>query len=460
MNPFPRTSRIVASLALALASLPTLAETLCLRGAIVHTVSGPSLTNSGVLIRDGRIVAVGNDALFASADRTVDLPGLHLFPGLIAPTSILGLIEVDSVRATRDTTEVGDFTPDVPAWIAVNPESELIPVARANGYTHAQSIPLGGIVSGQSALIRLDGWTIEDLAENRAAALHLFWPSHSIDTTPKHLSGNPEKWKSPEDQVRDREKRLKEIDEFFHQAEAYARARRAAGLGDAPSLAAEAGAGRPIPTVATNGFTLVPAWEAMLPLLSGSQPLFLHADETAQIRAGIEWALRRKYRPVLAGGRDAARLAPFLSSNQVPVIFEHVFTQPTRDTDPYDVHYSAPARLHVAGVTVALGEGTDRFGASNIRNIPYAGAQAVAFGLSRQEAWRGLTLHPARLLGVAHRLGSIEPGKDATLIAVTGDILDVRATVQHMWIAGRQISLESRHTRLHEKYRNRPRPNP
>jgi len=459
MTPFTRLL-LRAAAGLALASLPALAETLRLRGAIVHTVSGPSLTNSGVLIRDGKIVAVGNDALFASADRTIDLPGLHLFPGLIAPSSILGLIEVDSVRATRDTTEVGDYTPDVPAWIAVNPESELIPVARANGFTHAQSIPLGGIVSGQSALIRLDGWTIEDLAENRAVALHLFWPSQSLDTTPRHLAANPDKWKSPEDQVRDRDRRLREIDEFFSQAEAYARARRAAGLGDVPPLTADAGSGRRLALVATNGFSLVPAWEAMLPLLSGHQPLFLHADEATQIRSGVEWALRRKYKPVLAGGRDAARIAPFLASNQVPVLYEHVFTQPARDIDPYDVHYSAPARLHAAGVTVAFAEGTDRFGASNIRNIPYSAAQAVAFGLPQIEAWRGLTLYPARLLGAANRLGSIEPGKDATLIAVTGDILDIRATVRRMWIGGREIPLESRHTRLYEKYRNRPVPNP
>lgn len=435
------------------------AESLRLDNAIVHTVSGPSLTNTAVLIRDGRIAAIGAEASAASADRTVSLEGLHLFPGLIAPGTILGLIEIDAIRPTRDTTEVGEFTPDVHSWIAVNPESELIPVARANGYTHAQAIPLGGIVSGHSSLIRLNGWTIEDLADRRTAALHLFWPSFSINTSPRPTSGGGrDQWKSPEDQVRERDQELRKIDAFFDEASAYAAARRAAGLGSTPPLSVEAAAGRKPATVETNGFTIVPAWESMLPLLDGEVPLFLHADDSRQIRSGVEWAVRRKFRTVLAGGLDAVRVAPLLASNNIPVAYEHIFTQPFHATDGYDAMYAAPARLHAAGVAVAFTEGTDRFGASNIRNIPYAAAQAVAFGLPRIEGWRGLTLHPARMLGVADRLGSIEVGKEASLIAVTGDILDIRAQVKHLWIAGREVSLESRHTRLYEKYRNRPRP--
>ena len=140
--------------------------------------------------------------------------------------------------------------------------------------------------------------------------------------------------------------------------------------------------------------------------------------------------------------------------------YEHVFTQPPRDTDPYDVQFAAAAVLHHAGVEVSFTEGTDRFGASNLRNVPYAAAQAMAFGLPRLEAHRGLTLYPARLLGLADRLGSIEPGKEATLIAVDGDILDLRVNVRRMWIAGAEIGLESRHTRLYERYRLRPRPAP
>src|SRR5262249_12965414 len=143
-------------------------------------------------------------------------------------------------------------------------------------------------------------------------------------------------------------------------------------------------------------------------------------------------------------------------SNKVSVIYEHTFTQPVRDTESYDVYFTAPEVLHRAGVEVSFAIGLSAFDAPSVRNLPYAAAQAVAFGLPEEEALKGLTLYPARLAGVADRLGSIEPGKEATLFSVDGSILDIRANVKHLWIAGSEVSLESRHTRLYEKYKNRP----
>jgi imidazolonepropionase-like amidohydrolase len=172
----------------------------------------------------------------------------------------------------------------------------------------------------------------------------------------------------------------------------------------------------------------------------------------------VEWVAKRKLKAAFAGARDAWRVADLLATNRIPVLFEHVFTQPARDTDPYDVHYVAPSILTRAGVKVSFTDGTDRFGASNVRNVPYAAAQAMAFGLSREEAIRGLTLYPAEALGVADRLGSLDPGKEASFFVADGDILDIRAQVKRLWIAGKEVSLESRHTRLYDKYRNRPKP--
>jgi imidazolonepropionase-like amidohydrolase len=413
------------------------AATLLLKNATVHTVSGPVLTNAPVLVRDGRIASVGTAP--ATADKVVDLHGLQLFPGLITPTSVLGLQEIDALRQSKDTTEVGEFTPDVAAWIAVNPDSELIPVARAGGYTHVQVVPLGGIVSGSSAVIRLRGWTIEDLTVEPRCALHVRWPSFSIDTTPPETAGNKDSWKSVEDQNKDRDKVLRRIDEFFDQAQAYDEAKKAAGSGP---------------------FQVVPAWEAMLPFVRRERPVWVHADEVRQIRSAVGWLSRRKFSGVIAGGRDAWREASLLASNGVAVAYEHVFTQPPRDVDPYDVQFSAPAILTASGVTVAFTEGTDRFGASSIRNVPHSAAQARAFGLSHAEAVRGLTLYPARILGLADRLGSIESGREATLIALDGDVLDIRSNVRRMWIAGEEMDLSSRHTRLNDRYRSRPRPTP
>lgn len=431
MNSF---RRLLVLAAVSLAGSTLHAETLLLKNGIIVTVSGQTWTNGAVAIRDGRIQAVGS-SVPEQADKVIDLKGAKVFPGLIAPTTVLGLLEIDALRATRDTTEVGDFTPDVSAWIAVNPDSELIPVARANGFTHAQAIPTGGVVSGVSGVIQLDGWTIEDLAMKKAAALHVRWPAFALNTTPKELAANKDSWKSIEDQVRDRDRKLREIDTFFDEATAYSEAKKAAGSG---------------------AFRIVPSWEAMLPFVRNELPLWIHADEARQIRAAANWIARRKYRAVIAGGLDAWREAALLATNGIAVAYEHVFTQPVRDTDGYDTQFSAPAVLAKAGVTVAFSEGTDRFGASNIRNVPYAAAQARAFGLPYEEAIRGLTLYPARILGVADRIGSIEPGKDATLIAVDGDILDLRVNVKRMWIRGKEVGLESRHTRLYEKYRNRP----
>jgi imidazolonepropionase-like amidohydrolase len=413
----------------------TSAASLLLTAATIHTVSGPTLTNASLLVRDGVIAAVGGK-IGETADQVIDLHGQHVFPGLIAPSTVLGLLEIDAVKATRDVAEVGDYTPDVYAWIAVNPDSEHIPVTRANGYTHAEVIPTGGIVSGHSGVIRLAGWTIEDLAIKRAAALRVDWPSFALDTTPKDRAPNKDKWKSIEDQVKERDKKLKEIDDFFTEAEAYSKLKNASK--DAP------------------GFKAIPAWEAMLPSVKGELPVIIQAAEFRQIKSAVEWGVRRKYRIAIAGARDAWRLAPLLATNHVDVAYEGVFDQPARDIDSYDVHYSAPAVLAKAGVKVSFTEGVQHFGASSIRNIPYDAAQAVAFGLPREEAWRGLTLYPAQMLGVADKLGSIEVGKEASIFVADGDILDIRSRVTRMWIAGREVSLESRHTRLYEKYRNRP----
>jgi imidazolonepropionase-like amidohydrolase len=141
-----------------------------------------------------------------------------------------------------------------------------------------------------------------------------------------------------------------------------------------------------------------------------------------------------------------------LATNKVPVIYEHAQAPPARDTDAYDAQFKAPEVLRAAGVTVTFSIG----GATLVKNMPNAAAQAVAFGLPADEAVKGLTLYPAQIAGVADKLGSIEAGKEATLFVTDGDLLDIRSNVKRMWIAGKEVSLESRHTRLYEKYKNRP----
>lgn len=418
----------------------TSAETLLFKNAIVHTVSGETLSTGEVLITDGKITAVGKTVSGRHAT-TVDLKGQHLYPGLIALDTVMGLTEIQAVRATEDTTEVGDYTPDVESWIAVNPDSELIPVARANGLAYFEPVPEGGIVSGQSALIATDGWTTEQMTFRKPAALHVFWPEMGLDATPKERSGDASKWKSIEDQAKERRLKLRGLEDFFEEATAYAKAKDAAAKGNAH-----------VPEK-------IPAWEAMLPYVRAELPVVIHADEVRQIRSAVAWAGPHHYKVVLAGGRDAWRVADLLATNKIPVIFEHVFTLPARDTESYDEHFAAPEVLHAAGVRVVFSVGRGSFSAAQARNLPYAAAQAIAFGLPEDEALRGITLYPAQLMGVADQLGSIEVGKQATLFAADGDIFDIRANVKRMWIAGKEVGLENRHTRLYDKYRKRPKTN-
>ena len=429
---------VLSAFALALSLFVALAEaaepTLLLTGATVHTVAGPTFTNGQVLIEGARIKAVGTD-LAARADRTVDLDGLHLYPGLIAASSTLGLVEIDSVRATLDTTEVGRYTPEVTSWVAVNPDSELIPVARANGITHTLAVPAGGVVAGRSGLIQLDGWTTEQLLVRGPVALHVYWPSMALDLTPREKRVDRSQSKSLEAQDRERKVRLKELEAFFLEAQAYDKALAAGAIAETRR---------------------VPAWEAMLPFVRGELPLMIHAEGVREIQAALAWAAGCKLPMILVGGLDAWRLAEDLARQKVPVVYEGVFALPADQAASYAVHFRAARILHEAGVKLAFGT-SGRFEASSLRNLPYLAAQAVAFGLPEDVAIRALTLHPAEVMGLGARLGSIEAGKEATLIACDGPILDLRSNVRQMWVAGRTVSLESRHTRLYERYRNRPR---
>lgn len=420
-------SVLCASAFIGLFPLSANAETLLFTGATVHTVSGATITNGQVLVRDGKIVEVG--AVIKPSGKQISLQGLHLFPGLIALNTDLGLTEIDAVRATVDSREVGEYTPDVYSWLAVNPDSELLPVARANGVSHFEAVPFGAVVSGYSGLLALDGWTPEEMVMRKAVALQVFWPSANLDPTQKEKSRDPAKWKSLEDQDKERKEKLRQLDEFFAEARAYAKAKAGA-----------------------KEFQIVPAWEAMLPVVRGEVPVTIHAEDGRQIRAAVAWATTNNVRMILADSLDAWRVADLLATNKIPVIFNHVFTLPQRVEDNYDAQFRAAGVLSKAGVKIAFSGG----GGSLVKNLPYTAAQAVAFGLPADEALKAITLYPAQLAGVAERLGSIEVGKDATFFAATGDVLDIRSNVKRMWIGGKEVSLENRHTRLYEKYRNRP----
>ena len=384
-----------------------------------------------ILVRESKIIRIGESIPKPKNHKFVDWSEFEIYPGLISPGSSLGLAEINAIRPTRDEREVGTHTPEIEAWTAVNPDSELIPVARANGITHSLIVPMGGTISGVSGLIALDGWGIEEMAIVQKVALHIWWPGQGL-SIPNHNSDG----KSIEEQKKERIKNIEDLDEFFNQAESYARRRLAA------------------PRSKTD---LNPSWEAMLPFVSQKLPLVIHADEKRQIASALDWAEKRKYKIIISGGRDSWKIAERVAAMEVPVIYRHVFSAPPQTNLAHDIHFRAPGILAQAGVELSIGLRLGAWSAANQRNLPYHAAQAIPLGLKRKDALAAITIHPAKLMGAQSQLGTLEKGKDATFIACSGDIFDLRTTVKHMRIAGKGVDLSSRHTRLFERYQKRPR---
>ena len=402
------------------------AKNTLLTNAIVHTISGPTYSPGFVLIDGDKIKSVGpaEEQPQLKNIETINLKKQHLFPGIIATTTALGLMEIAAVRATVDTNEVGTYTPEVKSWLAINPDSELIPVSRANGITHFLPTPQGGTIAGQSGLMRTVGWGYENMTHKPSVALHLYWPQMNI---------NPSAEDSKK-QITARDKKLKEINEFFEQARAYTKSQF------------------------EPDHQGVPAWNAMTPWVRGEKPIIIHANSQMQIESAVEWSTKLGWKIIISGGRDAWRVPELLAKHKITVIYEHTFTLPPRDFDRYDVQFRAAGILHKAGVKVIFSEGLTRFAATNVRNISYSAAQSAAHGLPKDIAHKGITLYAAEALGVADQLGSIEPGKEATFFSANGDILEITTQVKHMWIKGEKVDLSSRHTRLFKKYKNRPKP--
>jgi len=408
---------------------PARAETVALVGATVHPVSGPAIDNATVVVRDGLIESVGRGAAPAGA-RVVDVRGKHVYPGMVSANTGLGLVEIESVRGTVDHTETGNLNPNVRTEVEFNPESEYFPVTRINGITSALLVPRGGAIPGTSALIHLDGWTYEDMTVRAPVALHVNWPAMSLVRSFFET-------RSEEEQRRARTEAIEVIEKAFADARAYDAAVRAEGAAGIPRHDRDV------------------KWDAMVRAVRGEIPVFFHATALNQIRAVLRFCDEQGLKRVaLVGAYDAWRIPDELKARDIAVISDPVLALPRRRWDPYDANYALPARLAQAGIRYCISDGG---GVMNARNLPYHASQAAAFGLGRDEALKAVTLYPAQILGVADRLGSIEPGKVADLVVTNGDLLEVTTTVEQVYIEGREISMETKQTRLFKKYDARPR---
>lgn len=426
---------LVLALVLSLGAAPAArAESIAITGGTVHTVSGPTLENATIVIEDGRITAVGASVSVPAGARVVSVAGKHVYPGFIDANSVLGLTEIGSVRGTVDHTETGNVNPNIRAEVQINPESELIPVTRVNGVTSSLVIPRGGALNGTSALVHWDGWTYEDMTAAAPVGLHVQWPN----MTPVRAWWNTQ---TDEEQAKARDEAVARIREAFDDGRAYLKARDAESKPGVPRHDRDV------------------RWDAMVKALRGEIPVMFHANALNQIRAVLRFVDEQKLpRVILVGGADAPLVADELKARGIAVILGQASQLPRRSWQSYDTEMSVAARLHAAGVSYCISNGGSADGsASNGRNLPYEAGMAAAYGLSREEALRSITLHPARILGVADRVGAIEAGRYADLVVADGDPLEITTRVEQVWIKGRAIPMETRHTRLFEKYDARPR---
>ena len=409
----------------ALGVLPAASETVALVGGTVHPVSTPAIENGTVVLRDGKIEAVGAGLTAPAGARVVSCAGKHVYPGLISANTVLGLTEIGSVRGTQDDTEIGEFNPNIRTEVQVNPESELIPVARMGGITSALVMPRGGTIAGTPALMHLDGWTYEDMTVRAPVALFIQWPGMTATT---------------DDQKKARDRAVAGVRDAFQEARAYWGARAAEGSAGVPRHDRDM------------------KWDAMGRALRGEIPVMFRAAGLNQLRAVLAFVDEMKIeRVILLDGWDAWKIPDEIRARNIAVITSGSLSAPARRGEPYDTRYTLPGRLFAARIPFCIADPGGRGDAMNTRNLPQHAATAAAFGLPREEALKAVTLYPAQILGVADRLGSIEPGKIADLIVTDGDPLEITTHVEQVWIAGRSVPMESRQTRLFQKYDVKPR---
>ncbi|WP_419937250.1 amidohydrolase family protein [Candidatus Palauibacter sp.] len=407
--------------------------TFAVQGATIHTVSDGVIDEGTIVIRDGRIIAVGSDVEVPADAEIIDGEGKHVFPGMIDSFSSLGLTEIGAVAVTNDASELGRWNPHLNAHTAIHPASEHIPVARANGITHTMTAPGGGGgsgIQGQATLIHLDGWTVEEMEIEKTAAMVLGWPTLSTSFRAFAGFGRPAGGRSFRQAQERFDEQVAEMDEWFVAADHYRQA-------------------------VASGSSRVPRniqLEHLSRVLDRGMKVIVRANGWREIESAIEFAEKWNLDLVIAGGTGAREIAGTLAEKNVPVILGPVQRLPQGEDTAYDDPNTLPGVLHDAGVEIAFAT----FNSADSRTLPYEAANSVSWGLTKDAALEAVTLAPARVLGVDDRLGSLEVGKVGNLIVTDGDPLEITTEIEWVFIKGVPSDLDNKHRSLWEKYDNRP----
>ncbi|MCS5489555.1 amidohydrolase family protein [Algoriphagus limi] len=389
-----------------------------LQNATVHTITNGVLTNTSILIEDGKIAQLGSN-ISASDAEVIDCSGLVIYPGMIDGGTTLGLVEVNSVPETVDYQEIGNVTPNMQALTAVNPNTEAIPVTRVSGVTTTLAVPQGGLFPGTAALINLVGYTPDQMYAGFKAVVMNF-PN----------SARRGRWdrRSDEDIKKDNEKALKEANELWEKAKSY---------NELISKGAE--------------LDYYPEIAQLAKVVSGELPLMIEVNAASDIQNAIKWVADKDAKVIFSGVKEGWRVADEIAKANIPVITGPVQDLPSRASDRYDAAYSNAGKMANAGVKVALRTNDSE----NVRNLPFHAAFAAAYGMGKEEAWKAVTINPAEIFGLQDQLGSVETGKVANLIVATEDPFETRAQIMHVFINGFRIPLSNRHIRLYQEFLDR-----
>lgn len=399
---------------------PAEKETIVLTNATIHVGNGQVIENGSVVITNGKITEVGT-AVTASG-KMIDCKGKHIYPGLILTSTHMGLVEVESIRATSDASELGEINPSIRSIVAYNTDSKITNTLRPNGILLANVIPDGGLISGSSTVVQLDAWNWEDAAYKMDNGIHFNMPSLLARPRGRGGFGGGGQQSDP---VKTGLEQIEKVKAFFREAKGYL----AEASHDNTNL----------------------KYEAVKGLFTKKQKLFIHCNIVKEMLLAVDFVKEFGFDVVLVGAMDSWQIADILKQNNMAVILNEMHSLPAMVDDDVDQPYKTPALLQKAGVLFSINYADDN---TRNRNMPFNAGTAVAYGLSKEEALAAITLNAAKILGIDDKTGSIEKGKDANIVVSEGDILDMKGnTITYAFIQGRQLNLDNKQKQLFEKYK-------
>ena len=416
---------------------PTQDKSVLIFGGITHVGDGQIINNSVIGFTDGKIDLIASSEenwtdkllnMFSDSnnkkyDTIIDASNHHIYPGIIALNSNLGLVEVDAVRASVDDDESGTYLPEIRSIIAYNAESKAVESMRPNGVLVAQIAPNGGVISGSSSVVQLDAWNWEDAVIKYDQGLHINWPS-------PYTFG---RWWLGEDRGlkvnNNYSKQVNDLKDFFNKSKANMNIDKSMNLKS----------------------------RSMKSIFEGETTVYLYADDEKEIVDGVLFL--KKFgidKIVLVGASEAKNQLDFIKENNIPVVVKQPYRFPQSvDSDPRETFMLAKKMID-KGILVSIDPSGAPQSRVSIRNLPFYAGSFSSYGIDKEVALSMITLNPAKMLGIDSEFGTLEIGKSATLFISKGDALDIISNnVTHAFISGRNISLETHQTRLWRRYSNK-----